>query len=197
MGIDDLLKEFDSSKFLFFALLVLPGFISLRIWSLIVPTADRFLKDEIGEAIAFGILNFAIAGPIFVLWKPSTPSTLYVAIVVVLVVLPALWPFLIKWAINILQHLNLLLIPSKNAWDDVFLRRETYFVIVHLKDGRKIGGYYGEHSYAGVFPNSGHFYLEELWQLDAAGRFRNRIPDSSGIILRPDDYAFIELKRAV
>ena len=196
MGIESIFKELNSSHFIFFLLFALPGFISLQVWTLIVPSADRPLKDDIGEAIAFGILNLAVAGPLLALWRPATPFTLYIAILLALVALPILWPFVVRWIVDSLQRLNVLLIPSKNAWDDVFLRRETYFVVVHLKDGGRIGGYYGENSYAGVFPNSGHIYLEELWQLNANGGFRSRVPDSKGIILRPDDYAFVELKRA-
>ena len=38
--------------------------------------------------------------------------------------------------------------------------------------------------------------MEEVWDLDAAtGNFLNQIPGTAGMILRPDDYSFIELKR--
>jgi hypothetical protein len=88
---------------------------------------------------------------------------------------------------------NIVLYGYCNAWDDFFLRREPCWIIVHLKDGRRLGGWYGENSYAGLYPNSGHLSLEQLWRLDEDYKFVERVPQSRGIILRPDDYHFVEL----
>lgn len=107
--------------------------------------------------------------------------------------LPALWPFALRWGLERLEAAEIILRRARNGWDAAFLRREPLFVIVHLQDGRRIGGYYGDRSFAGVHPASGHVYLETLWTLDEAGRFVEPIPDSRGIVLRPDDYHFIEL----
>jgi uncharacterized protein DUF6338 len=112
-----------------------------------------------------------------------------------LIVLPALWPFPVKWCLSQLAASDVILKQARNGWDEAFLRREPLFVIVHLKDGRRIGGYYGYQSFAGVHPASGHLYLETLWTLDADGRFVAPVPDSRGIVLRPDDYHFVELLR--
>jgi hypothetical protein len=192
--VGDLFKQFDWSAFAFFILFALPGFISLKVWTQIVPSPERPLKDVIGEVVAFGILNAAIVAPFLALWNPADPVTAYLALILGLVVLPAAWPFILRWLVELLQKWNLILIPARTAWDYVFLGGKSYFVIVHLKDGRRIGGYYGENSFAGVFPDSGHLYLEELWTLDDDYVFTAAVPGSTGIILRPDDYAFIELK---
>jgi len=64
---------------------------------------------------------------------------------------------------------------------------------VHLNDGRLVGGYFGLKSYATVEPESGHLYLEELWRLDASGRFVAAIPGSRGAIFRPTDYVWVEM----
>jgi hypothetical protein len=40
---------------------------------------------------------------------------------------------------------------------------------------------------------SGIEKLEALWTLDADGRFVAPVSDSRGIVLRPDDYHFVEL----
>lgn len=192
----DFFKQFDWSWLGFFVLLVLPGFISIQVWTYIFPSAERPLKDEMSEALAFGVLNAAFVAPILVAWTPTDPKAVYFALVAGLVVLPVLWPFLLRWAIDVLQRFNIILIPSRSAWDYAFSSDRTFFVIVHLKDGRMIGGYYGENSFAGVYPSTGHIYLEELWTLDATGTFIAAVPDSAGIVLRPSDYAFVELKAA-
>ncbi len=192
-GIEEFFKEFDWSRLAIVALFALPGFISLRVWSLIFPTSERALKDQLGEAIGFGILNAVICAPLFLLVEPATPVALYGLVILTLVILPAFWPFPALWMMRTLQRLDVILIPSRSAWDDVFLRDEPYFVIVHLKDGGRVGGYFGPKSFAGLHPISGHLYLEQLWYMDEQGRFTSPVPDSRGLILRPNDYKYVEL----
>jgi hypothetical protein len=192
-GIEEFFKQFDWSKLAIVALFALPGFISLRVWSLIFPTAPAALKDQIGEAISFGILNAMVCAPLFVLLQPNGRIALYSLAILTLVVLPAIWPFPVRWLMRLLQRFDIILITSSSAWDDVFLRDEPYFVIVHLNDGARVGGYYGQNSFAGLYPNSGELYLEQLWYLDEDGRFTSAVPDSRGLILRPDDYKYVEL----
>ncbi|HEX3936836.1 MAG TPA: DUF6338 family protein [Xanthobacteraceae bacterium] len=192
-GIDDFFKEFDWSKLATVALFALPGFISLRVWSLIFPTSQQALKDQLGEALSFGILNAMICAPLFFLIEPTTPLALYGLAILTLVLLPAVWPFPTLWLMQALQKWDVILITSRSAWDDVFLRDEPYFIIVHLADGDRIGGYYGSKSFAGLHPISGHLYLEQLWFMDDQGKFTSPVPDSRGLILRPNDYKFVEL----
>jgi hypothetical protein len=192
-GIEAFFKEFDWSKLAIVALFALPGFISLRVWSLIFPTSPTALKDQLGEAISFGILNAMICAPLFFLFQPSGPLALYCLAILTLVILPAIWPFPIRWLMLLLQRLNVILITSHSAWDDVFLRDNPYFILVHLNDGARVGGYYGPNSFAGLHPNSGELYLEQLWYLDEQGKFTSAVPDSRGLILRPNDYKYVEL----
>jgi hypothetical protein len=190
---DDLLKEFDSYRTIaLFVLFALPGFISLQVWRLLVPAAERDLKDIIPEALAFGVLNAVVGAPALLVFS-TTPIQAYGLAFLVLVVLPVLWPFVVREALAWLERADLILNRARTGWDAAFLRRKPYFVIVHLKDGRRIGGYYGTESYAGLHPCSGHLYLEQLWTLDAAGQFVAPVADSRGLVLRPDDYHFVEL----
>ena len=195
MGLEELFRHFDWAKFAFFTLFALPGFISLQVWALIVPSSDRPLKDAIPEAIAFGILNAVIGAPLLLAVAPANTWAFYGLLVLTLIILPALWPFPLKWSLRQLSASDIILKQARNGWDEAFLRREPLFVIVHLKDGRRIGGYYGYQSFAGVHPASGHLYLETLWTLDGDGKFVAPVPDSRGIVLRPDDYHFVELLR--
>ncbi len=192
-GIGEFFKEFDWSKLAIVALFALPGFISLRVWSLIFPTSPSALKDQFGEAISFGILNAMVCAPLFFLVQPNGPVALYGLAILTLVILPAIWPFPIRWLLLALQKLDIILITSRSAWDDVFLRDEPYFIIVHLNDGARVGGYYGPRSFAGLHPNSGQLFLEQLWYLDEQGKFTSAVPDSRGLILRSDDYKYVEL----
>ena len=195
MALSELLKQFDWTTLSFFVLFALPGFISLQIWGLIAPTDQRPLKDQLPEAIAFGVLNAMVGGPLVIVLSPGNSWWLYALLLLTLVILPMFWPFLAKWLLRTLYARDIILNPTRNGWDEAFLRREPLFVIVHLKDGRRIGGYYGFQSFAGVHPASGHLYLESLWSLSEEGKFVAPVPDSRGIVLRPDDYHFVELLR--
>jgi len=127
--------------------------------------------------------------------SPKSVWCLYGLLLLTLIALPAFWPFGLKWTLRFLSASDVILKQARNGWDEAFLRREPLFIIVHLKDGRRIGGYFGYQSFAGVYPASGHLYLEMLWALDADGKFVAPVPDSRGIVLRPDDYHFVELLR--
>ncbi len=193
MGLEDLFKDFGWPQLAIFIAFALPGFISLQIWRMISPAAERTLLDKLPEAIAFGVLNAVVAGPLIVLIAPTNIGIWYSSLVVGLLVLPVCWPFLLYRVLEALFRSSVILNPAHNSWDAAFLKREPFFVIVHLKDGRRIGGYYGPRSYAGVYPASGHLYLESLWSLAPDGRFMSPIPGSRGLVLRPEDYQFIEL----
>lgn len=136
---------------------------------------------------------FLLADPRF---APESPLINYALVVLTFFVTPLVWPVLLRVILGKLAKWNIVLYGYRNAWDDFFLRREPCWIIVHLKDGRRIGGWFGAHSYAGLYPSSGHLSLEQLWRLDERGRFVDKIPQSRGVILRPDDYHLIELFQA-
>ncbi|PSC06832.1 hypothetical protein SLNSH_00110 [Alsobacter soli] len=187
--------ELDLAKWLLAAMLTLPGFISLKIYSLISPVGPRDLKDQVFEALLFGLLHLILLGPLFLLVDVTAFSRplQWAAILIFAVVLPAIWPIIFRVALKRLARRQLVLMTSKNGWDDLFQRKERCFVLFHLKDGSKLGGYYGERSFAAVYPNSGHMYVEETWTLDTEGKFVDKVPDTKGFVIRPEDYSLIEV----
>lgn len=178
-------------------ILVLPGFISMKVYGLFSPQDNLPLKDSLLEAIAFSILNgAAMWWAIDLLLKEEQTLIRFALIVLVFLVAPVIWPILLDRIVNFLEKQRWILTRRMNAWDDFFMRREESWVIVHLKDGRRIGGYFGSNSYASLFPNSGHLYIEETWNIDlATNAFVAPVPDSAGLILRPEDYHFVEVKQ--
>jgi len=192
----DVFNEIGKSNFLLFLIFALPGFISLRVWSLIVPRTERTLKDELFDAIGFGLVNAVIVLPLLDLLNCQQKWRAYTLAILIFIALPALWPFVINWILRVLQRTHVIPSQSRNAWDALFLRREPYFMIVHLDDGRRIGAYFGAQSIASLYPNSGYIYAERVWSLDERGNFLSEIPGSKGIVLRPSDYKFIEFLAA-
>ena len=82
---------------------------------------------------------------------------------------------------------------QKTAFDAFFSTNEPCWVIVHLADGSRVGGWYGSSSFASAFPHSGEFYLEELWTITDDGKFGAPVSDSKGALFRQKDYVWLEL----
>lgn len=192
------MEELTSSNLALFVALVVPGFVSMRVFALLQPTERFTLKESLLDSSAFGVANFALMSwaiawlrdPQFV---RDEALASYGLVVTVLFVAPALWAVLTFAALKALSKRGVILARARTSWDHFFRPGKSCWVIVHLKDGRRIGGLYGPDSYASLYPSSGHLYLQELWTLDESGRFSARVPDSRGLILRPDDYHFVEL----
>lgn len=149
------------------------------------------------EAVAFGSVNFAFTSwAIALLTEPgfvsTEPYTAYLLVLFIFLVAPLIWPIALHLALDWLASVGWILQRYRTSWDDFFRRKEPCWVIVHLKDGRRLGGWFGASSYASLYPRSGHIYIEELWELDEDSRFVREVPRSRGAILRPEGYHFLE-----
>ena len=82
--------------------------------------------------------------------------------------------------------------PIPKPWDYVFGKRESYWIIVHFKDGKKIGGRYDTNSFASSYPAEEQIYIEEVWNIDKEGRFKDKVDRSKGVIISKSDVSAIE-----
>lgn len=105
-------------------------------------------------------------------------------------IFPILWPILFVRLLLLTKYKNNLF---PRPWDFVFREESSYWVIVHLKDGNKIGGIYGKDSFASGYPHEEQIYLEELWELDKNGGFVKPLDKSKGMIILKDEIFAIEL----
>ena len=83
-------------------------------------------------------------------------------------------------------------LPFPTAWDFFFDQRKDTFVLIHLQNGNKIGGYYGENSYATSYTHEGDIFIEKAIKVDQNGVFLKVVEDSCGILIRKDEYNLIE-----
>jgi hypothetical protein len=60
--------------------------------------------------------------------------------------------------------------PTPKAWDYFFGSGAACWIIVTLKSGRVIGGYYGTESFSSSFPHEEDLYLELLCDMTPDGR---------------------------
>jgi hypothetical protein len=108
-------------------------------------------------------------------------------------VVPIVWPVLFYKLLSSERLSKYFLHPIQKPWDYVFGKREPYWIIIHLKDNRRIGGKFDSKSFASSYPSAEKIYLEEVWKLDLDGNFVEPIKRSSGIIISNNDILAVEL----
>ncbi|MBF0495538.1 MAG: hypothetical protein HQK58_03020 [Deltaproteobacteria bacterium] len=180
-----------------FVLLVLPGLISMHIYRLLMPAKDMDWKNSLLEGLFYSTLNFALLLPLIVWlhWDGFVANhpVIYIfsmmfVVLVFPIFLPYLWSKLIKWR-WLMRNLQS---PYPTAWDFFFGQRKCAFVLIHHKNGNKIGGYYGRESFASSYPRGGDIYLETVIAVDDGGRFIEPVDATLGLLIRKNDYELIE-----
>jgi hypothetical protein len=178
---------------------IVPGFVSVKVWDLLVPSGRRDLSASSLEVFAYSSVNFAILlGPLLALdvlgaWALAHPVLGYLTWAASLFVAPIVWPVVLYNVLRsgVLKRIGVVH-PTPKPWDYVFGLGEAYWIILHMKDGRRIGGRYDVKSFASSFPNDEQLYLEEVWDLDPQGRFLSRIGRTRGIMVSCQDLYGIE-----
>ncbi|MBU4252793.1 MAG: hypothetical protein KKC39_06820 [Candidatus Omnitrophica bacterium] len=185
------------NNMLLFILLVFPGLISMHIYRLLMPAKDIDWQNATIEALFYSSINFGLCLPVLILMNrgnfindyPFWYSFFLVIIILVIpIILPCLWLRILKNN-KFTKHLQL---PYPTSWDYFFDKRIPVFVLIHLKNGKKIGGYFGSCSYATSFPREGDLYLEKVISVDEKGEFKEIIKDTYGLLIRKDDYELVE-----
>jgi len=185
-----------TDKLFLFLIFFLPGFISIKVYDLLVPGEARDFSKSLLEAVAYSTLNFAVLSVPFlytVQFYGRSPVLSAAVLATIMVVVPALWPVLFYRVLSsgrpfarYFRH------PIRKPWDYVFGKRQPFWVVVHLQDGRKIGGRFGFGSFASSSPAEEQIYIEEVWSLDEHGAFLNPIDQSAGIIIMQSQIALVE-----
>lgn len=183
-------------KAILFLVLFVPGFISLKIYDLLIAGERRDFSSSITEAIGYSFINFALLSWLIVLIHIQKFYIYHlfwysIFLILILFVFPVIWPILFIW---IRKRLGRYVAhPIRKPWDWIFGQGKAYWIIVHLKDGRRIGGKFDNKSFASSDPAEEQIYLEEVWKLDSAGGFISPVERSSGIIVLQDEISMIEL----
>lgn len=184
-------------KIFLFLVVVLPGFISLKVYSNLIASDKIDFSRSLVEVVCFSALNFGVlAFPIAYLNTPnfatSSPVLYWIGLFVVFVAFPSFWPFFYLLVIKIPGIKKFVLGPHKQPWDSFFSRKEAMWVVITLKSGGVLRGKYGLKSFASVYPSERQIYLEELWSRGENGGFGEKASRSKGIIISEDEIKYIE-----
>ncbi len=191
------MSPFNSDTLRLILVFFVPGFISMKIYDLYVPSERRDFSKSLLEAVSFSCVNFALMYWVIMAIHSSDFQSehrywYYFLSVIILFAAPVFWPILYSKVLSMPFFSGKTIHPIPRPWDYVFSQNESYWVIVHLKDGRRIGGRFDTRSFASSYPYEEQIYLEEVWRLDPEGKFLNKVEGSKGIIISQKDFELIE-----
>jgi hypothetical protein len=192
------MKDLSLSSFGLFLLLAFPGLVSAHVYRLIMPARELKWGEAAFEALFYSAVNFVLSLP--VLWWlllgyewSVNPGRFVLAAAIAILVGPILWPIVLVRVFKSARIAKRIQIPYPTAWDFFFDKREPAFALVHLNTGDLLGALWGDRSYAALFPNDGDIYFEAVYRVVDDGTFGERIPNTRGVLLRRDQYRYIEV----
>lgn len=187
----------DTNKLLIFIAFVVPGFVSLKTYEVLLPHTSKDSAQQLIDAVAYSSINYAVLlWPIFEVetsnLRVSHPTAYVAFYLFVLLIAPVSWALLLRRLRETQFLLSALPHPTAKPWDYVFGQRKPYWVIVTLKDGAQIAGRYDSRSFASSAPAPEQVYLEERWVLNAAGGFERQRSETAGVLILASDIVNIE-----
>lgn len=180
---------------------VVPGFIAMKVYDLTTPSERRNFGNSLIEVVSFSLLNLLLWSWLLLLIDVQTfpydhPVLTYLLTLLVAVLSPIFLAILFRKVLDSRFLRSWLLDPSPTGWDGFFRRRESCWVLFHLKDDDKtvVGGYYGTESVASSHPHKQQVYVEEIWKVDqTTHKFIEKVDRTHGAIMSAEECLFIEL----
>ncbi|HCH3750668.1 hypothetical protein CGH28_18460 [Vibrio parahaemolyticus] len=190
----------ETDKLIIFIAFVIPGFISLKVYSIFIANTNRDTSKQVIDAVAYSCINYAICFPLLMATMNEKflqsheywflLSSLYM-ILINPILLSLIWLKVRKSKIIKGNSLH----PVGKPWDYVFSQEQPYWVKVTLKNGEVLGGKYSDKSFASSAPNEEQIYLEETWILSETGKFERAKNGTAGIIILASEISHVELRK--
>jgi hypothetical protein len=181
---------------------IVPGWVALEAYSVVVPAERRNFGEELIRVVAVSLLNFLLFFVVLPLGLQRVPNSLgeigllgSLRLFMVLVLTPALLAVGVYYIRSISFISRFVVQPEPTAWDYYFREDREVLVIFYLREEAGsgiLGGYFGSLSRASPYPGVQQVYIEELWDLGEDGSFLSPKEQSSGAIISYNDCAFVE-----
>lgn len=190
----------EKGKLLLFVLFIMPGFISMRVYRLFHPTADKDTSKVLIDVVSYSCINYSfLLIPIYLIETGKVfnthPFWYYIFYFFVLIIMPLTLPIVFLWLRRRKIIRRFLPHPMARAWDYFFSTNQSCWVLVTLKNGKKYGGFYGFNSFASGSPEPEQIYLEQHWALDDDGDFDHELTDTLGIVILTNEIESVEFIR--
>src|SRR5580700_10635118 len=137
------------------------------VYSLKAPNQQKDWAKSLVEAVAYSLINLVlwlwwvwkfIGKPIAELNRFEVSGAAFVVCLVSPTVLALFWYHL---RTNQLHRRLGLDHPIPRGWDHFVRNNGEFFVLFHLKNGKMLGGYFGNNSYAATYPHEPDIYVEQ------------------------------------
>jgi Family of unknown function (DUF6338) len=209
--VSEFLKTFETlggitvEGFFAFAALIVPGFISLRVYEMRRGGEARKASEVLLDLVVYSLVTDVVAFAALSLVAVTVPAAFQplvkpsVAAVVMLVV-PAAVAFVFFELRRRMISTGLVRDATDKPWDRFFERaREfdgTIGAILTMRDGRKIGARLIDPSYTSSYPAAEQALFGEVWTIDPErATFVEAAPGSCGLLVDKADCQTIEFVR--
>jgi len=137
-----------------------------------VRSPDRALDDVQALGVYFAVFAIAIPWTAARAWYYAVTSPAYRAAA--------------AWLAGVL-HVRRAWDPTPSAWDFAFNQGTAGWVRVRFADGRFLGGWFGERSFASSFPNPQEIFVEVGYVINSDGTFTTTQHAPGGMMIRCAD----------
>lgn len=190
----------DADKLVLLIAFVIPGFISIKTYDLLVPSERREVGKSLVDVVAYSCVNYSLLFWLIVLdykyqWGSNYPAWHIILVFLILLVFPILWASAFVWLRKQDFFTKYAPHPTPKPWDYVFRNDQAYWVVIELRDGEIIGGMYDKGSFASSYPAEEQLYLQQLWEIGEDDEFVRPLERSHGAIISASEIKFIRLYR--
>lgn len=100
-----------------------------------------------------------------------------------------------EWVRRFLQWIGLRPVQvTPTAWDWRFERmREHHWMLVTLRDGSQVAGYFGAQSYASSDPSERDLFIEQVWEVPDNQDVWHPAREGQGILISRDEIRYVEM----
>jgi hypothetical protein len=185
---------------------LVPGFVLSSVLATTFRRRARSASDLTLQDLTFSCLNYGLWSWLIVLmihgdWLRDSPGFSSLIAFVVLFASPVALGLLaarlsrreaVRGLLSALGFRVHRFIPT--AWDFKFSEERPAWVIVRLKDGSCVFGFWGEDSFAGDEPGERDLFLQAVFMPSDSGHWQP-VPDTGGRLIHADEIATVEFRR--
>lgn len=189
---------FDGDSIPTFLMFFIPGFISVKVYTMLVPSQKYNFGERLFETLAYSGLNYIIFfisvymvfGEKF--FRNDNEFGIIIFILFIAIVAPVLWAYLFyKLQKNdgwLKKHVYY---PPNSIWEKSFTINKGHFLIVTLKSDAVIAGRTGKASLGFQVGDNQDIYIEECWTISNK-KFGAPVPGSKGVFISGTEIALVE-----
>jgi len=185
---------------------LVPGFILSAVLAMTFRRRSNSAADLTLQYLTFSCINHGFWSWLIVLmvqgnWLEESPKSFAVLAFAIVFVSPVIIGLLasrmgrkerVQQILSAFGFMVHRFIPT--SWDFTFEKERPSWIIVRLKDGSSVYGFFGNQSFAGDDPDERDLFIEAVFIPKDGGHWQP-VADTGGILIKASEIATIEFKR--